>query len=129
VAFGRPTKYNDDMIGLADEYILSGYMDNEQFPTIAGLSLHLNVTRSTVYAWAKEEEKADFSDIVEKLMSFQELKLMNGGITGDYNSTITKLAMTKHNYSDKSESAHTGANGGPIEITDIKYTVVDPRGA
>ena len=105
MSFGRPTKYNDDMIDLADEYILSGYTDNEQFPTIAGLSLRLGIARSTAFLWAKDEDKAEFSDVIEKLMSFQELKLMNGGITGHYNSTITKLAMTKHNYSDKSSCA------------------------
>ena len=44
-----------------------------------------------------------FSNIFEKLMSEQEKVLVNKGLTGDYNSTIAKLILTKHGYSDKQD--------------------------
>ena len=114
---GRPTKYCDEILTKTQEYsdgaykgelvdpndIKQGY-DGEPYPSIAGLSLYLDITRATVYDWASQADKVAFSDIVEKLMAKQEVDLFRGGITGRFNSSITKLALTKHDYSDKSES-------------------------
>ena len=109
---GRPTKYNKAILEKANKYVLDGYVENEPVPTIAGLALHLNIARDTVYDWSSQDEKGDFSDIVEDLMSKQEMKLLAGGILGDFNASITKLALTKHNYSDKQEM--TGKDGTPF---------------
>ena len=137
---GRPTLYSDEILVKTQEYLDGGYKgelidpddlklgyDGEPYPSIAGLSLYLDITRETVYDWAKQEEKAAFSDIVKKLMATQEVELFKGGITGRFNSSITKLALTKHNYSDKSDNVHSGPEGGPIPIAEIRHTVVDPR--
>ena len=108
---GRPTKYNKDILVKALEYTNTGYEEEEPFPTIAGLALALNIARDTVYDWAKQDDKGDFSDIVEDLMAKQEIKLLSGGIRGNFNASITKLALTKHNYSDKQEQNMSGAIG------------------
>jgi hypothetical protein len=60
-------------------------------------------------------------------MQKQEKGLLKGGIEGTYNSTITKLMLTKHNYSDKQETALTGADGGPVQLQEIKREIVDPK--
>ena len=52
--------------------------------------------------------------------------LANSGLKGDTNASITKLLLTKHGYSDKVENALTGADGGPVQIQEIKRVVVDP---
>jgi len=59
------------------------------------------------------------------LMAKQERMLANGGILGDYNTAITKLLMSKHGYSDKVETAHTGPDGGPLQIAEVVRKVVD----
>ena len=101
----RPTKYNDDILVKSLEYIQTYKdIDGQVIPTIAGLSLFLCISRDTVYDWADQPEKEAFSDIVSDLMASQELKLMNSGLNGDFNPSITKLALTKHNYTDKVEN-------------------------
>jgi hypothetical protein len=70
-------------------------------PTVEGLALHLEVTRSTVYLWQKEHP--DFSDIIETLLQKQAKALINNGLGGGYNPTIAKVLLTKHGYSDRQE--------------------------
>lgn len=114
---GRPTKYNKEILEKAIAYLDGGYEALEPVPTIAGLSLQLNIARETVYDWAKQDEKGDFSDIVSNLMAKQEMGLMAGGIRGEFNASITKLALTKHGYSDKQEM--TGKGGKDLMPTSI----------
>ena len=71
-------------------------MHCEVIPTIEGLSVYLNVSRSTVYKW--KGDNAEFSDILEDLMARQAKELFSNGLTGDFNPTITKLILTKHGY-------------------------------
>jgi len=119
---GRPTKKTDDVITKAQDYINGGYLKDELVPTIAGLSLYINIRRSTIYKWATENQI--FSDILEKVMAAQEHKLINGGLTGEYNSTITKLMLTKHGYSDKQETEVTGKDGAPVSVAVIDATQI-----
>lgn len=108
----RPTKYTPAIVEKANEYLLNynkGTDDNyEPIPTIAGLSLALGIARDTVYDWAAQDEKGKFSDIVSDLMAKQEMRLMAGGIMGEFNASITKLALTKHGYSDKQDTNVSG---------------------
>jgi hypothetical protein len=112
----RPTKYNETLVKQAKDY-LTQYQTFEAVPTIAGLAVYLDISRETVYAWAADPEKSEFSDICEKLMTKQEFTLLNGGIKGEFNPTITKLMLTKHSYSDKQESTVQGPGGSPLGIT------------
>lgn len=101
---GRPPKYGPKLLEAAREYLKEWKDDAEQaIPTIAGLSLHIGVCRDTCHAWARDEEKAEFSYIYKDLMGQQNFVLANKGVTGEFNSTITKLMLTKHGLSDKQE--------------------------
>jgi len=118
MAGGRPSLYSDDMLASAQEYIDSGYEENgELFPSQVGLALYLNIGRQTAIDWSKDETKPEFSYIFEKVMMKQELDIVKNAITGEYNSTIAKVMLTKHGYSDKQQTELTGANGGPLEAT------------
>ncbi len=105
---GRPTKYDDKMLLKARDYIDS-YEPTEKhpIPMIASLAKHLGVAKSTVYLWAEDDNKAEFSDVLEQIMEEQEQYLIAGGLTGVFNSAITKLGLTKHGYTDKVESKST----------------------
>ena len=110
---GRPTKYGDEILDSTRDY-LANYQT--AIPSEAGLSLHLGISRSTVKKWRGEEGKEAFSAILEDILATQELKLMDGGLTGDFNSAIAKLALGKHGYSEKHD-----VKAGVIEMTQEEW--------
>lgn len=116
--FGRPTVYDEETLGKCLAYVELWtdpdplYKEGREVPdtyeqppsivpSVAGLAVHMMIARSTIYEW--KERKDDFSDILEYLMSVQNEILLNGGLGGSLNSTITKLMLTKHGLSDKQE--------------------------
>ncbi len=103
--FGRPTKYNPDIVAKAAEYIDQFEPDSDNpligvTPTLAGLILYIDIDYSTLYVWENDEDKQDFSKIVKKLRVKQEQYLLSGGLTGGFNASITKLMLVKHGYRD-----------------------------
>ena len=109
---GRPTKYDEEMLHKANEYI-TGH--ETAIPSAAGLAMHLGVSKSTIYLWAQEQQ--EFSDTLEKIKTRQEVLLLEGGLTGNLNSTIVKLTLTNHGYSDKQE---LGINGNMNHYGEVK---------
>ncbi len=109
---GRPTKYSKDILDKAVEYVLlfseeETMPKDEIIPSIEGLALYLEVARSTIYDWAKEDDKKEFSYIVEKLLSRQGLILLNGTLTNKLNSSVGKAILSKHGYAEKTEQVTT----------------------
>lgn len=105
--FGRPPKYdNNSAIREVAAYI-NDCKKNNYLPTCEGLAVHLEISRQTVYQWRKDHD--DFSYIVEQMLAGQAAQLIQNGLVGHYNSTITKLLLTKHRgadnlpYKDKSD--------------------------
>lgn len=124
---GRPTKYSKKTVDQALEYMdqcqdedvqvvrqaneEKGYEMYEnklkvKLPSIEGLAAHLKVHRDTLYKWA--EEYKEFSDILEQLRVVQAERLINNGLSGNYNPTITKLILSKHGYVEKNTTEHSG---------------------
>lgn len=106
---GRPSELTDEVIVKSRHYLSGGYKEVEDLiPSIAGLACYLWKTRSTIYDWAKIND--EFSRIVEGILSLQEKNLLNGGLSGTFNATITKLVLSKHGYSEKVESDNRNEN-------------------
>ena len=124
---GRPTKYESQLtIDKVNEYILTCVDEIEIFektvgdkstsyerilktniPSIAGLAIYLDLSKDTIYAW--KEEYPEFSYALEKVSRLQESKLLNGGVSGTYNSTISKLILSSnHGYREKSDVTTDG---------------------
>lgn len=112
---GRPTDYTPEILAKAQAYLDLGYAEDERIPSVAGLSRFLGIARSTIYDWSSQEDKTDFSDILEQILAKQEYTLLNKGITGEFNSTITKLVLAKQGYKESSEQDIT-SGGKPIII-------------
>lgn len=104
---GRPTKYNAELLKKAWHYLkhFDTHYDN-MIPSIEGLSFALNVSRQVIYNWSEDEDKSEFIDILEKINAKQKMVLMDKGLSGEFNSNITKLALGKHGFSEKSEIDH-----------------------
>lgn len=123
----RPTKYNQSILDDTNDYIEtyeSTYGD--KIPSVAGLSLVLNIRRSTIYKWAGEDDKKEFSDILDKLNANQERLLVSSGLSGDFNSAITKLVLGKHGYHDKQDTSLSGPGGGAIQ-TQVTFVGVSDK--
>lgn len=106
---GRPSELADCLVK-AKEYLLGGFKDVEEVvPSIAGLACYLGKARSRVYEYGKLNE--EFKDTLEAIQSLQESLLVNRGLTGDFNSTITKLMLSNHGYSEKQEIDHQSSDG------------------
>lgn len=111
----RPIEYSQEVVTAAWAYI-ENYSDHGHvIPSVVGLCQVINRSKSTIYEWAKDPAKG-FSDIVEAIAEAQEQKLVSNGLTGVFNSTITKLLLTKHGYHDKQDSTIAGPNGGAVEM-------------
>lgn len=117
---GRPTKYSDEMLALAE-----GYLESDTLaPNIAELSRVLDVSRSTLYKWAEEHD--DFSDMLERILAEQERRLISGGLSGKMNATITKLMLAKHGYHDKQDNTHASPDGGPVQVIERRIVKANP---
>lgn len=112
---GRPLEYNVSIVKKAKEYLKSCVDEIEEYhktrgqtsdgyerivrvkiPTIEGLAVYLGITRPTVYDWKEKYE--EFSYIIDELQAVQADRLLNNGLSGDYNPTIAKVLLTKHGY-------------------------------
>ncbi len=118
----RPTSLTPGLIEKAQDY-LDNYPDlDELVPTVAGLSLHLGVSRKIIYVWEESEQTpVTFLHILEAIKAKQETRLVNGGLGNQFNSTIAKMMLTKHGYSDKQEIDHSSSNGTmtPAQVTPV----------
>jgi len=106
MAGGRPTKYNDAIVEKAQEYLdgdwrFNEYVEDVPFPTEVGLARYLGLARSTVALWAQKH--AEFSDILEKILTIQQEILEAGGVMGKFNPTITRLILSRHGVIERRE--------------------------
>lgn len=114
----RPTKYSAELVAKAENYLTSY---TTLIPTIEGLALHLEISRETVYAWKDDEDKQQFSDIVSRLLAMQSAKLIEGGLSGDFNASITKLILSgKHGYIEKTNQDIT-SGGDKLSVQVVQY--------
>ena len=119
---GRPTDYNQEIVDKAWAYV-DGFADHgHAVPSVVGLCKVLNRSRSTVYNWA-EDKDTEFMDILAAIKENQELVTFNKSLTGEYNSSIAKLLLGKHGYSDKSDQTISGGDK-PLEITKVERVIV-----
>lgn len=118
---GRPLEYDKDYINRVDEYlelhqdeevqIIKGQSedytnyDNKlkvKLPTIEGFARFIGVNKTSLYEWEKLDK--DFSNALDKIRQEQHDRLVNNGLSGDYNPTIAKLVLSSnHGYKEKAD--------------------------
>lgn len=119
---GRPLEYGHHIIEGAKDYLAqckdsfiveNGTPVNQvKLPSIEGLAVFLHVGRPTIYDW--KEKFQEFSYIVEEILAEQADRLLNNGLSGRYNASITKLLLNKHGHSDKQETTISGNPDSPL---------------
>ena len=109
----RPTIYSEEILKAAEEYLYDFETSEEVIPSIAGLALRLKVSRKTLHNWMADEDKSEFLHIIEAILAKQESALVNKGLAGDFNPTVTKLILSKHGYSEKQEVEISGGDVTP----------------
>ena len=117
-AVGRPSELTQELKDKALAYLLGGYIEvGDVVPTIEGLACYLGKSRSRIYIYREQDE--EFKDTLDSVLTVQGKLLINGGLKGDYNPTITKLMLTNHGYSDKQETTVNGDMNVKVEATPI----------
>ena len=102
---GRPSKYNPELQALADQYIYDFKDQGDVVPSQAGLCCWLGIARSTLQEWDKIHP--DFSATLEAISVKQENLALNRSLDGGFNSTIAKLLLANHGYSDRQQIEHS----------------------
>lgn len=120
---GRPTDYTPELLEKARSYVGGGWKAvGHTIPSHIGLGKYLGTSRDTLYDWASQEEKKEFSDILRQCMAEQQFALLNNGLDGTFNSAIAKLVLGKHGYHDKQDNTHSDRDGKPLNtILNITY--------
>lgn len=119
-AGGRPTDYTPELVKQAWDYV--NRTEYTAVPSVAGLCCEININRTTAYEWAKDSNK-EFSNILAKIAQKQESLLIEKGLKSEFNSTITKLMLTKHGYSDKIEQEMSGH----LSLSDLSEEQLDAK--
>ncbi len=112
---GRPTKYKEEYIKEIEQYLQENidFVDavvestNKQtgrkryqriqrvkLPTVEGFAKFIGVPRRTIYDW--RDRHAEFSHTLDKILIEQQERLINKGLSGEYNSTIAKLILSSN---------------------------------
>lgn len=135
---GRPTSYSEEITTKAQEYVDSCTDSSKQviigesekftsykektivkLPSIEGLARFLGISKDTIYQW--EKIHPEFSDVLHTLRSEQADRLINMGLSGDYNPVIARLLLTKHGYAERTELA--GPDGKAI-VTETHVKII-----
>lgn len=98
----RPTNHSEKLEEIAWDYVKNFKAYGDETPMIVGLSRVINRSRSTIYEWIEKKTGA-FPDIAEAIAERQQIELCNKGLTGEFNSSITKLMLSKHGFAEKQE--------------------------
>ena len=126
---GRPSAYKPEYADKLIEYFSD---ESGKFPTIARFCANHGIRRSVFYHWTTAKDAngnllhPDFAEAHEMARDRQEALLIEGGISGNYNTAFAIFtAKNLIGWRDKQEV--TGADGGPIKTEDVSMLEVARR--
>jgi hypothetical protein len=104
---GRPSKCTPELLEKVRDYTDNFEKFGDVFPSMAALSLVLNIPRESLQRWRREKatpEQEEFEFLSDMILCKQEKLLLNKGLSSEWNSAIVKLLLGKHGYSEKHEN-------------------------
>lgn len=125
-AGGRPTKYTENMPERVLEYLKECQDEYDEFhktrgeksdsfervltvklPTTYGFAKFIGVDETTIYEWEKNHPL--FSQSLDKIKAEQRQRLLQKGLSGEYNPVIAKLILSaNHDMREKSDMTTDG---------------------
>lgn len=128
---GRPSKYDPKYIESVSTY-LEEHIDTRdekahtvKLPTIEGFARYIDVDKTTLYDW--ERDHPEFSHALGHIRTEQQERLLNKGLSGDYNPTIAKLILSSnHGMREKTDTDIT-TGGKAIQPVLVKFIGDDNR--
>lgn len=93
-------KYDPKYINAVDDYIFKSKDRNfdkklkVKLPTLEGFAQSIGVTKKTLYNWAENYE--EFQVAIDKILEEQKQRLINNGLSGEYNAAIAKLILSSN---------------------------------
>ena len=116
---GRPTLLTPELKARAAEYLERFNEQGDVIPSTAGLACWLGISKASVYNYG--EQDAEFLATLDAIQAKQEALTLNNGMTGVFNSTIAKLVLANHGYSDKVQQDNVSSDGS---MTPLPTTIV-----
>lgn len=121
---GRPTKYKPEYPQVALEYI------GTQGKSIVQLARHLEVSRDTIYQWAKDHQ--DFSDALSQARDWSEAyweeKFVGFMTDRNTNAPLVKLYFAnRFKWSDSSKADDDDAAPPPSSVTVERRNACKPE--
>lgn len=100
-SYMQSKQYGENKVKTAFDYVDNYKQYGDSIPTMASLALELNVSTFTLLNWGKKHP--EFQLAIDRLKLRQEAALINGGLTRDYDSSLSKLLLRQHGYKDGAE--------------------------
>jgi len=111
---GRPTKYNDDMLAQAQQYLQYCIDVPSAVPYGEELAIKLGIDDETILEWAKIHP--EFSATVKGVKRLQRQRLQGLGLHNRVNPTMAIfLLKANHGFVDIQRQEVTGKDGGPVD--------------
>jgi hypothetical protein len=109
---GRPVKYTERFIEKEAE-AFQEWMDRPTSLWYKDFALERGYDPDLFSIWAKENEK--FSGVYKRSQTWQQSKLVNGGLKNIYNANFTKFVMANTcNWADRQQSTLSGDSVNPL---------------
>lgn len=128
---GRPSEYTQKIYDIALAYLDNfNTKHNHRIPSVVGLCKILKQGSSTLYNWANSEHHLyheEFSYIMGMIKDYQHFELVDQGLGKKFDSSVARLILYKHGYSEKKETELSGKGGGPIESKTLQVIGVEPE--
>lgn len=130
VQLGRPSKYKKEYLETVAKYLLTTEDGNENsrdvnMVSVEGLAKLIGVNKTTLYKW--EKAQPEFSNALDDIRLEQYERLVNGGLSGKYNSAITKLMLSSnHGMSEKNALVTEDKDGNQKELSVTTINIIKP---
>ena len=116
---GRPSLLTPELKARAAEYLERFNEQGDVIPSTAGLACWLGISKASVYNYGDQD--AEFLATLDAIQAKQEALTLNNGMNGVFNSTIAKLVLANHGYSDKVQQDNVSSDGS---MTPLPTTIV-----